>query len=134
MLCPLSFKAVSLNHIDMEKASCQSDIHPVSSSELGCLIRSVVRRYETYLPVLVTALKPTLATAPMVSFSLVSNSNEVVRKRLDGLCRVAGLLGLSVVADEDGLFCFGDAETVPSLLIPSQLSILSFACKPADCH
>lgn len=46
---------------------------------------------------------------------LVADADQVVGEGLDGLCRVAGLGVLTVVADEDGLFGLGDAEAFLAL-------------------
>jgi hypothetical protein len=50
-----------------------------------------------------------------VGASLVADVDEVVGEGLDGLCRVAGLDALAVVADKDGLFRLDDADTRPLL-------------------
>lgn len=48
-----------------------------------------------------------------VSYSvpLVPGADQVVGESLDGCCCVTGLLGLTVVAEEDSLFRLGDAKT-----------------------
>lgn len=42
---------------------------------------------------------------------LVADADQVVGEGLDGLCRVAGLRVLGMVADEDGLLGLGNADT-----------------------
>lgn len=46
-----------------------------------------------------------------LSVPLVPGADQVVGESLDGLCGVTGLLGLTVVAEEDSLFRLGDAKT-----------------------
>ena len=58
---------------------------------------------------------PTLCLYPRLCSGLVSGVDQVVRKSLDGLCRVTGLDVLGVVADEDGLFRLDNADAYPAL-------------------
>ena len=71
--------------------------------------------YETFLHDPPRPHKPNARRTKQHPPRLVSGPDQVVRESLDSLCRVAGLVLLAVVADEDGLFRLGDAEAVPSL-------------------
>jgi hypothetical protein len=51
---------------------------------------------------------------------LVADADQVVGEGLDGLCRVAGLHVLAVVADKDGLFGLGDADAYLPLRIAKE--------------